>query len=78
MDELILRLAASLGVTFVIVSHELPSIHAIADRVIMLDRNVKGIVASGAPRELEQNGDPQVRQFFQRRATAANSTVPNR
>jgi ABC-type transporter Mla maintaining outer membrane lipid asymmetry ATPase subunit MlaF len=44
----------------------------------MLDRNVKGIVASGAPRELEQNGDPQVRQFFQRRAGAANSTVPNR
>jgi len=78
MDELILRLAASLGVTFVIVSHELPSIHAIADRVIMLDRSVKGIVASGAPRELAQNGDPRVRQFFQRRATAANSTVPNR
>jgi phospholipid/cholesterol/gamma-HCH transport system ATP-binding protein len=78
MDELILRLASSLGVTFVIVSHELPSIHAIADRVIMLDRSVKGIVASGAPRELEQNGDPRVRQFFQRRATTANSTVPNR
>jgi phospholipid/cholesterol/gamma-HCH transport system ATP-binding protein len=69
MDELILRLAGSLGVTFVVVSHELPSICAIADRVIMLDKGIKGIAASGAPQELARSDDPRVRQFFGRQAT---------
>jgi phospholipid/cholesterol/gamma-HCH transport system ATP-binding protein len=70
MDELIQRLAGSLGVTFVIVSHELPSICAIADRVIMLDKRIKGIAASGPPQELARSSDPWVRQFFGRQATA--------
>ncbi|MEZ4599717.1 MAG: ATP-binding cassette domain-containing protein [Syntrophotaleaceae bacterium] len=64
MDELILRLADSLGITFVIVSHELSSIFAIADRVILLDRKVKGILADGAPEVLASSSDPAVRRFF--------------
>ncbi|MEP7275913.1 MAG: ATP-binding cassette domain-containing protein, partial [Betaproteobacteria bacterium] len=47
LDALVLRLAKSLRVTFVIVSHELPSIFAIADRVIMLDKKRQGIIAEG-------------------------------
>ncbi len=47
LDQTILRLARTLGVTFVIVTHELPSIYAIADRVIMLDPRIHGIVATG-------------------------------
>jgi len=54
LDELILSLARSLKITFVIVTHELASIFAIADRVIMLDKSVKGIVAAGKPQELRQ------------------------
>ena len=38
LDQLILRLSAALGITFVVVTHELASIFTIADRVIMLDR----------------------------------------
>ncbi len=68
MDELILRLAGSLGMTFVVVSHELPSIHAIADHVIMLDKQIKGIAASGTPQQLAHSAIPQVRQFFARQA----------
>jgi phospholipid/cholesterol/gamma-HCH transport system ATP-binding protein len=72
LDALILRLARSLGVTFVIVTHELPSIFAIADRVIMLDRRKKGIVAEGDPRQLrETSHDAWVRQFFNREAEPA-------
>ena len=41
LDQLINQLAISLGVTFVIVTHELNSIYNIADRVIMLDKNTK-------------------------------------
>jgi phospholipid/cholesterol/gamma-HCH transport system ATP-binding protein len=68
LDELILSLAKTLKITFVIVSHELSSIFTIADRVIMLDKQTKGIVATGTPQELRDHSDnPQVRQFFSRR-----------
>ncbi|MGH8799053.1 MAG: ABC transporter ATP-binding protein [Casimicrobiaceae bacterium] len=71
LDQLILRLAGSLRITFVIVSHELASIFAIADRVIMLDKRTKGIVAEGDPKVLrDESADPWVRQFFRREAVA--------
>jgi len=69
LDHLVLSLVRSLKITFVVVTHELPSIFAIADRVIMLDKNKKGIVAMGSPRELRDHSeDPVVRQFFLRLA----------
>lgn len=69
LDQTILRLARSLKITFVIVTHELASIYAIADRVIMLDKRVKKIVATGRPQELRDHStDPWVRQFFHRDA----------
>jgi phospholipid/cholesterol/gamma-HCH transport system ATP-binding protein len=67
VDSLILKLSRNLGITFVIVTHELPSIYAIADRVIMLDKRVKKIVATGKPQDLRDKSDnPWVRQFFNR------------
>jgi len=69
LDELVLSLSRSLKITFVVVTHELPSIFTIADRVIMLDKQVKGIVAMGKPQELRDHSDnPGVRQFFLRQA----------
>jgi len=69
LDALILRLAKSLHITFVIVTHELQSIYAIADRVIMLDKRKKGIIAEGNPKRLrDESQDPWVRQFFRREA----------
>jgi phospholipid/cholesterol/gamma-HCH transport system ATP-binding protein len=71
LDALIKRLSRNLGVTFVVVTHELPSIFSIADRVIMLDRRVKGIVAEGDPRKLrDESSDRWVRQFFNREPEA--------
>jgi phospholipid/cholesterol/gamma-HCH transport system ATP-binding protein len=71
LDHLIVHLARSLGITFVIVSHELASIELIAGRVIMLDKRVKKIVATGRPQELRDHSDnPWVRQFFNREVTA--------
>lgn len=67
MDELVLQVRDTIGTTIVIVSHELASIFAIADRVIMLDRESKGIIAEGAPRELAANStDPRVSEFLRR------------
>ena len=71
LDQLILRLAKSLHITFVVVTHELASIYTIADRVIMLDKRNKGIIAEGDPRVLRDSSDnPWVRQFFRREAVA--------
>jgi phospholipid/cholesterol/gamma-HCH transport system ATP-binding protein len=67
LDQLVLSLSKSLRITFVIVTHELPSIFAIADRVIMLDKQEKGIIAMGHPHELRDHSpDPRVKQFFTR------------
>ena len=69
LDELIVKLARSLKITFVIVTHELPSIFTVADRVIMLDKNTKTIIATGSPAELrDKSPNPWVRQFFNRQA----------
>lgn len=70
LDQLILSLTRNLGVTFVVVTHELPSIYTIADRVIMLDKRVKKIVATGRPQDLRGSTNPWVMQFFNRQATA--------
>ncbi len=70
IDELILEINKRVGTTMVIVTHELASIFAIAQRVIMLDKRTKGIIAEGDPAELrEQSKEPFVRHFFNRIAS---------
>ena len=67
LDHLVLSLAHNLGITFVIVTHELSSIYAIADRVIMLDKKLKGILTIGSPRDLRDHSENAfVRRFFNR------------
>jgi phospholipid/cholesterol/gamma-HCH transport system ATP-binding protein len=67
LDELIVNLRDLLGMTCVVVSHELASIFAIADRVIMLDKQAKGIIAEGDPRILLTGStDARVREFLGR------------
>jgi phospholipid/cholesterol/gamma-HCH transport system ATP-binding protein len=69
LDELIRSLNKNLGVTFVIVSHELASIYAVADRVIMLDSSTKSIIADGRPADLrDRDTNPVVHAFFHREA----------
>jgi phospholipid/cholesterol/gamma-HCH transport system ATP-binding protein len=67
LDELIIRFNRILGLTMVLVSHDLPSIFRVAHRVIMLDKQTRGIIAEGDPRYLrEHSRDPFVRRFFNR------------
>jgi phospholipid/cholesterol/gamma-HCH transport system ATP-binding protein len=68
LDRTIVSVNRTLKTTLVIVTHELASIHTISDRVIMLDPDEKGIIATGTAKELvEQCEDPRVRDFFGRR-----------
>jgi phospholipid/cholesterol/gamma-HCH transport system ATP-binding protein len=72
LDQLIIRINQSLGVTFVVVTHELASIFAIADRIIMLDPQTRTIIAEGPPKDLRDHSDiPAVRRFFHREAPSA-------
>lgn len=67
LDDLIIDLSDSLGITFVLATHELPSVYKVADRVIMLDKESRSIVAEGEPEHLRDNSDNAwVRQFFNR------------
>ncbi|MCB9475759.1 MAG: ABC transporter ATP-binding protein [Deltaproteobacteria bacterium] len=74
LDHLLIELNRSLGLTIVVVTHELDSIFAIAHRVIMLDKSVKNIIATGDPRELkEKSTHPFVRNFFNRQSDGVGS-----
>ncbi|MBU2481318.1 MAG: ATP-binding cassette domain-containing protein, partial [Proteobacteria bacterium] len=74
LDYLIKDLASSLGITFVIVTHELASIDAISDRIIMLEKTTKGIIATGTPDQLKQDKqNPHVYNFFNRNHSNPNT-----
>jgi phospholipid/cholesterol/gamma-HCH transport system ATP-binding protein len=78
LDRTILALRRNLGFTFVVVTHELQSIFAIADRAIMLDPVSRSIIAEGKPSELrDRSPDARVRQFFNRHADAAPQAQEN-
>ena len=67
LDDLILDLNEHLGLTFVVVTHDLESIFKIGTSCIMLDRESKSIIARGDPRVLRDTSkDPRVHSFFNR------------
>jgi len=71
LDRTILAIRRNLGFTFIVVTHELQSIFAIADRAIMLDPVSRSIIAEGKPADLrDHSSDARVRQFFNRQPDA--------
>ncbi|MBI4558984.1 MAG: ATP-binding cassette domain-containing protein [Candidatus Hydrogenedentes bacterium] len=68
LDDLILDIRKLLGITFVIVTHELESIRKIADRIMMLEQGK--VIFLGTVKEAESSGAERVRQFFERRPDA--------
>jgi phospholipid/cholesterol/gamma-HCH transport system ATP-binding protein len=75
LDQLIGTLSRDLGITIVIVTHELPSIFLVADNCIVLDKEAKGIVARGDPRQLRDESEiPFVHHFFTRSSPGASAT----
>lgn len=61
IDELIMGMNKKLGVTSVVVTHEMDSAFRIADRMVLLDRGK--FIVSGTPDEMKNSTDPLVRQF---------------
>ena len=67
IDQLIIDLSSKLGVTSVVVTHEMDSAFRIASRMAMLDSG--RVVALGTPPEIRGSPDPLVQQFINGLAT---------
>jgi phospholipid/cholesterol/gamma-HCH transport system ATP-binding protein len=68
LDELVLALRDGLGITVVLVTHELESLYSIADRMIFLDGEEHRPMGLGPPAELARSaGSRKVRDFLARR-----------
>jgi phospholipid/cholesterol/gamma-HCH transport system ATP-binding protein len=62
IDQLIINLNRELGVTSVVVTHEMDSAFRIAHRMVLLDRGK--FIISGTPQEMKDSKDPLVHQFI--------------
>ena len=79
LDNVILEIREKTHATIMMVTHELPSIFRVSDRVIMLSAEKKGVVDDGSPAYLRDNSkDEYVRTFLSRGGTyQSNSTEPD-
>jgi phospholipid/cholesterol/gamma-HCH transport system ATP-binding protein len=66
VDELLVELSIFLGITLVVVTHQVATIENLSGRCLMLDPESKGIIAAGTLEELKDSAIPRVRSFFQR------------
>ena len=66
LDALVRQLAADLGTTVVMVTHDVDSVRAVADRAVFLDEESQTMTALGTPHELALHGPEPVRRFFAR------------
>lgn len=67
LDDLLLRLRDTLGITMVIVTHELASIFAIGDSSVFLDPETGTALAVGPPAELRDHSEHEKVRVFLRR-----------
>lgn len=72
IDELVVRLKDRLGVTGLVVTHDIVSARRVADRIVMLDQG--HVIARGSFEELVRSDEPRVRAFFEAAGHAASIT----
>ena len=76
LDHVILEIREKTGATIMMVTHELPSIFRVSDRVIMLSAETKTVVDDGSPAWLRDHGATEyVRSFLSRGGTFQSSTT---
>ncbi len=76
INQIILRLRRKLGVTSIVVTHDIRSAFTIADRIIMLDQG--RIVAQGAPEQIERSDNRWVQQFVHGKTLDVDSSGSSR
>ena len=73
LDRLILELRDTLGMTIVVVTHELESAFRIADRMVVMDQG--RLLAAGSPGEIRSSQNERVLQFLKREADAVQLDI---
>ena len=74
ITTLIKKINEGIGTTMVIVTHELETIFNVSHRIIMLDKETKGIIAEGDAKELKEHSqNRKVRNFFNRQVEEKNN-----
>lgn len=73
LDDLLLELKDSMGITMVVVTHELDSIFAIGNNSIFLDHAKKTMIAQGHPKEILSNSPHEQVQAFLSRGKVVDS-----
>jgi len=73
IDALILKMARELGVTSVVVTHDMKSAYEVADRIALL--HLGGIRVVGTPEEIRATEDPVVRAFIEGRPELAQEAA---
>ncbi len=73
LDDLIVQLKESIGATVVMVTHELPSIFAIATNAVYLDAQTRTMIAYGDPRHMREHSEHAVVRRFLARAGAPSA-----
>jgi phospholipid/cholesterol/gamma-HCH transport system ATP-binding protein len=76
LDALVMTLRDGLGITVVLVTHELASLYSIADRMIFLDGETHRPAALGTPAELARSAaSAKVREFLSVPAVGSHASV---
>jgi phospholipid/cholesterol/gamma-HCH transport system ATP-binding protein len=73
IDETLIAFREALGISMIVVTHELESIRAIADRAVMLNRGK--VIAEGTIEELSRSREDTVYHFFHRVAEGSSPTA---
>ena len=73
LDQMILTLRRLLGLTLIVITHELESIRTVADRALMLDQGK--IIFLGSLEQIAESAHPRLQQFFQRRPDTVSTSA---
>lgn len=74
IDELVYKLRGALGLTVIMITHDMATVQDICDRVVLLGNGT--ILASGTPAEMAASQDADVRRFFDAQALASAAASP--
>jgi len=66
IDNVVIGFNKNLGITSIVVTHDMKSVYKIADQVAMIQRGV--VLFEGTPEELRNTNNPVVRQFIEGKA----------
>ena len=66
LDDLILQIKDALGISVVVVTHELESAFKIASRIVVLDRGF--IIFDGSPEAIRESDNPRIQALINRTA----------